>query len=81
MTSTVFNAIAYANKLKEAGLNGKVAEVEAEEMSNLINNDLVTKTFLSGELRNLEYRMIIKVGIMMVAQSTLLLTIIGLLLK
>lgn len=81
MSVTAFNAITYANKLKEAGLDGKVADVEAEQMSNLITNDLVTKTFLAGELKSLEYRMIIKVGFMMVVQSTLFLTIMGLLLR
>lgn len=81
MSATTFNAITYANKLKKAGLEGKIADVEAEEMSNLVNNDLVTKTFLASEIKSLEYRMIIKVGFMMVVQSTLFLTIIGLLMK
>lgn len=43
MSSTTFNAISYANKLKEAGLAGKIADVEAEELSNIINSTLATK--------------------------------------
>ena len=77
MTASTFNAITYANKLKQAGLDIKIADVQAEEMSNFITGTLATKE----DLKSLEYRMIIKVGIMMVAQSTLLLTIIGLLLR
>lgn len=77
MTSSTFNAITYANKLKGAGLDTRIADVQAEEMSNFITNTLATKE----DLKSLEYRMIIKVGIMMVVQSTLFLTIIGLLLR
>lgn len=76
MMATTFNAITYANKLKEAGMATKVADVQAEEMSNFITTTLATKE----DLKNLEYRMIIKMGMMMVAQSALLLTIIGLIL-
>jgi len=77
MTASTFNAITYANKLKKAGLDIKIADVQAEEMSNFITGTLATKE----DLRSLEYRIIIKVGVMMIAQSTLLLTIIGLLLR
>ncbi len=35
MTSTTFNAITYANKLKHAGLKSEIADVQAEEMSNI----------------------------------------------
>ncbi len=77
MSATTFNAITYANKLKNAGLETRIADVQAEEMSNFITSTLATKE----DLKNLEYRMIIKVGIMMVVQSTLFLTIIGLLLR
>ena len=51
MSPITFNAITYANRLKEAGLDGKVADVELEQMSNIINNDLATKTFLASELK------------------------------
>ena len=77
MKTSTFNAITYENKLKQAGLDIKIADVQAEEMSNFITGTLAAKE----DLKSLECRMIIKVGIMMVAQSTLLLTIIGLLLR
>lgn len=72
MSGVTFNAITYANKLKEAGLDGKVADVEAEQMSNLINNDLVTKTFLASELNKLELKLTIKLGAIMIAGMGLL---------
>lgn len=67
MPSSVFNAITYANKLKEAGMATRIADIEAEQMSDLINNDLVTKTFLASELSKLELKLTIKLGAIMVA--------------
>lgn len=81
MTTTAFNAITYANKLKDAGMQARVADVQAEEMSNLINHDLVTKSYLTQKLKELELNMIIKVGTMMVIQTGLILTVIGLLFR
>ena len=72
MSTTTFNAITYANKLKEAGLDTRIADVEAEQMSNLINNDLVTKTFLAGELNKLELKLTIKLGSIMIVGMSLL---------
>lgn len=72
MSASTFNAITYANKLKQAGLDGKIADVEAEQMSNLINNDLVTKTFLASELSKLELKLTIKLGAIMIAGMSLL---------
>lgn len=72
MSASTFNAITYANKLKQAGLDGKIADVEAEQMSNLINNDLVTKTFLASELGKLELKLTIKLGAIMIAGMGLL---------
>lgn len=50
MTAIRFNAITYSNKLHDAGLNKKIADVQAQEMSDIINNDLSTKQ----DLLNLE---------------------------
>ena len=72
MSSNAFNAITYANKLKDAGLQSTIADVEAEQMSNLINNDLATKTFLASELNKLELKLTIKLGAIMIAGMGLL---------
>jgi len=57
MTSTVFNAITYANKLKEAGMATRIADVQAEEMSGFITSTLVTRDALSQELSILEMKL------------------------
>ena len=43
MATSTFNAITYANKLKEAGMATRIADVQAEEMSNFVSNTLATK--------------------------------------
>ena len=43
MTTIRFNAITYANKLKKAKDNNELADIQAEELSNVVNNDLATK--------------------------------------
>ncbi len=53
MTTSTFNAITYANKLKTAGLAVKVADVAAEELSDIIANNLATK----DDLKMLEVRL------------------------
>lgn len=43
MTAATFNAITYANKLKKAGMETKVADTQAEEMVNIMNSTVATK--------------------------------------
>lgn len=47
MATIAFDTLAYANKLKQAGLDSKIAEVQAEEtakiLSDLTSNELATK--------------------------------------
>lgn len=38
-----FNAIIYANRLKDAGLQSQIADIQAEELSNILNDDMATK--------------------------------------
>lgn len=43
MSATTFNAVTYANKLKEAGMSPRIADVQAEELVNLMNDSVATK--------------------------------------
>lgn len=76
MTVSTFNAITYANKLKSAGLEAKVADVQAEEMSNMLESTLATKR----DLKELELRLIIKLGAMLVIQGGIIITVLSLIL-
>jgi hypothetical protein len=51
MSATTFNAITYANKLKKAGMETKVADTQAEEMVNIMNSTVATKEDVN-KLRN-----------------------------
>jgi hypothetical protein len=61
MTTIAFDTLAYANKLKGAGMSPSLAEVQAEEtariLSDLTNTRLATKQDLKNEIANLEMKM------------------------
>ncbi len=73
MLNHQFNAIKYSKKLKGAGMEAKLADLHAEELQEVINNDLVTKSDLNtlekslrNDMLNLEQRMTVKLGSLMV---------------
>lgn len=82
-----YNAITYSKKLREAGVNQILADIQAEELTNIINTDIANKQdilLIKQEINNLEQKMInfkneviIKLGGMMVV----CVTILGMLLK
>ena len=43
MNAIVFDALAYAKKLKSAGFTEEQAEVQAEALAGLVNEQLATK--------------------------------------
>lgn len=81
MAAIRFNAITYANKLKNAKDNNERADIQAEELSNIINNELATKqdidslkhgtkqemALLKQDIISIKNEMIIKLGSIMVA--------------
>ena len=62
MTTIAFDTLAYAKRLKAAGFNEEQAEALATAQAELIDERLATKQ----DLRELEYRLIIRLGGMMV---------------
>jgi len=74
MTAIAFDTLAYANKLKGAGMNSILAEVQAEEtakiLSELTDNKLVTKEDLKQEMNALKmdmYGFTVKVAVFTVS--------------
>jgi hypothetical protein len=61
MTVIAFDTLAFANKLKGAGMSPNLAEVQAEEQGKIINdlvtNQLVTKQDLKEEVHILKMDM------------------------
>ena len=62
MSSIAFDTLAYAKKLQAAGLSQQQAEALAEAQAQLVDECLATKQ----DLQELEYRLIIRLGSMMV---------------
>lgn len=68
-----FNSLSYASKLKEAGMPEELANTQAEELSNIINTHLVTKT----DLELLKNELIIKLGTLVISSTGILAVLIG----
>ncbi len=81
MTATAFNQLDYVEGAINSGFTRNQAEYGARELSKMINNELVTKSFLANELANLELKIIIKVGGMMVIQTGIILSMVGFMFK
>jgi hypothetical protein len=54
----VFDTLEYAKKLKAAGFTEKQAEIQAEALAEMFENQIATKR----DLRELEYRLLIRLG-------------------
>jgi len=72
-----FDTLAYAKKMKAVGFTEEQAEVQAEAISELINDQLTTKQ----DLHELELRLTVKVGAMLIALAMLLFAGLPILLK
>ncbi len=70
-----FDTLAYAKKLKVAGFSDEQAETQAEALSEIIDEKLATK----ADLKELEYRLIIKLGGMMVVAIAVMATLVKML--
>ena len=68
MTNAIsFDTLAYAKRLIKVGVPEKQAEVQAETLADLIKDQVVTKQYLDLRLKELEMRLSIRLGGMMVA--------------
>ena len=83
MTTITFDTLSYAKKLKAAGSTDQQAEVQAEALANVINNQIITRDYLDVWLKELESRLkadIIKwVAGMLVAQAAIIAALVKLL--
>ncbi|MBK1720502.1 DUF1640 domain-containing protein [Thiocystis violacea] len=67
MTTISFDTHEFVKKLQSVGFTQEQAEVFASEHRRIIEDSLVTKDHLDMRLRELEYRLIIKMGAMIMA--------------
>jgi hypothetical protein len=79
MMTASFDTLAYAKKLIAAGFTQQQAEVQAEVLKEIIDEKLATKQDLKDavkdlrhEIREMEYRLAIKVGGMYAASIAII---------
>ena len=72
MASIVFNTLEYAKRLESAGFTRQQAEVQANIVTELVDEKMATK----ADLRELEYRLTIRLGAMMAAAVAVLAALI-----
>jgi hypothetical protein len=86
MTTITFDTHSFVKKLKAVGFTEEQAEVFASEQSRLIEDKLATKNDLvelennlRRDMRELEYRIIIKLGALMAVSIAVVATLVKLL--
>ena len=79
MSTSTFDTHAYVKKLKAAGVPEEQAEVQAQAIADLITDRLVTKEDLERSLKELEYRLVIRLGSMTVVAIGVIATLVKLL--
>ena len=78
MTSTTFDTLSFARKLQDLGFTKEQAEGFAQLQRELIDERLVTKDYLDMRLKDLEYRLTIRLGGMMAASIALVAALVKL---
>jgi hypothetical protein len=79
VATAIFDTLAYAKKLKEAGFSERQAEIQAESLAEIVTDYLVTNEYLQMGLRELEYRLVIKLGAMIATAIVIVATLVKLL--
>ena len=88
MNATNFDSLSYANRLKAAGMDAGLAEVQASAMSEVIHGHFQTLSTkqevqqlghdLRKDMQLLEQRMVIKLGSLMVLAVGVVATVVKL---
>lgn len=79
MSTITFDTHAYVKKLRTVGVPEEQAEVQAQAIADLVTDRLVTKDDLERGLKELEYRLIIRLGGMIVVAIGIIATLVKLL--
>ena len=79
MNAIVFDTLAYAKKLKSAGFTEEQAEVQAEALAGLVNEQLATKRDLNELEMRLRHDLTIRLGGMMITGIAIIATLVKIL--
>lgn len=81
MPSATFDALAYFEKLKSAGVPEEQARIQANALREIVYEQLVSRSYLDLRLKEPEYKLAIRLGGIVVACTALLLAALPLLVK
>ena len=79
MDAIIFDTLAYAKKLKSAGFTEQQAEVQAEALASLVNEQLATKRDLQELELNLKHDLTLRLGGLMISGVAIVATLVKLL--
>ncbi len=79
MATSTFDSLGYAKKLEAAGFTREQAEVQANALREVIDERLVTRDYLDTRLKELEYRLTIRLGAMLAASIAIVAALVKLL--
>ena len=77
MPATTFDTFTYLERLKAAGVPEAQARIQADALRDLVESSLVTKR----DLRELEYKLTIRLGGIAVACTALLLAVLPMMIR
>lgn len=77
MPVTTFDTLGYFERLKSAGVPEAQARIQADALRELVDSSLVTKR----DLRELEYKLTIRLGGIAVACTALLLAVLPMIIR
>ncbi len=77
--SILFDTLAYAKKLKAVGFTEEQAEVQAEELASVIDENLATKRDLKELELRLKHDLTIRFGAMLAASIAIITALVKLL--
>ena len=77
MTTTTFDTLSYAKKLKAAGMPDQQADVQAEALFELVDEKLATKRDLKELQATLTYKLTIRLGSMIIGSFVATVTTLG----
>jgi hypothetical protein len=81
-TTAIFDTLAYSKKLKAAGFTEQQAEIQAEALAEIIDERIATKQDfheLKRDMKEMEQRIIIKLGALIAASIAITVSLIKLL--
>lgn len=68
----MFNTLTFTKKLEDAGIPRLQAEAHVQVLAEIVESELATKNDIKRDLKELEYRLIVKLSAIMGTMITLL---------